>query len=66
MCSDLLDVREAAEYLKVKVPTLRKWRFERRLAVYKIGRNIRFKKGDLDALIQQSLIPALNAERGGR
>ena len=27
MDSDLMDIREAAKYLKLKVPTLRKWRF---------------------------------------
>ena len=58
MTSDLFNIREAAEYLTVKVPTLRKWRFERRLAVYKIGRTIRFKKSDLDALVEKSLLPS--------
>ncbi len=54
MDSDLLNIREAAEYLKQKVPTLRKWRVERRLPVYKIGRAVRFEKGDLDALIERA------------
>ena len=63
MDSELLDIREAAKYLKLKVPTLRKWRFERRLAIYKIGRAIRFKKTDLDALIEKSCLPAVERKR---
>ena len=62
MATELLDIREAAEYLKLKVPTLRKWCFERRLPVYKIGRTVRFKKGDLDALVEKSFQPATNTD----
>lgn len=58
MASDLLKIQEAAEYLRLTVPTLRKWRFEGRLPIYKIGRTIRFSKKDLDSLIENSLQPA--------
>ncbi len=63
MDSDLMDIREAAKYLKLKVPTLRKWRFERKLSIYKIGRTVRFKKADLDALIAKSCLPAMGKEK---
>ncbi len=57
MTSDLLKIPEVAQYLRLTVPTLRKWRFEGRLPVYKLGRAIRFNKKDLDDLIEYSLQP---------
>ncbi len=53
--TELFDVPEAASFLHVKEPTIRKWRFERKLPFCKIGRVIRFRKSDLEKIIQQSL-----------
>ena len=46
---------EAAEYLRLpSVGTLRVMVFKRRLPFYRIGRNLRFKKSELDRLLDLS------------
>lgn len=48
---------QAAEYLGMKVTTLRQWRFLSRGPVYlKIGRSVRYRREDLDAFLQQSAV----------
>ena len=62
----LLDVKEAAEMLGLKPSTLYQWAYERRLPVVKLGRTLRFRLSDIQALIAQSVRPALavwNEER---
>jgi excisionase family DNA binding protein len=51
----LLDVKEAAKMLSVKVSTLRQWCYQRRIPVVKLlGRAVRFRESDLVRLIQES------------
>lgn len=48
----LLDEREAAEYLRVAVGTLRRWRWAGKPPAFiKIGGRVRYDVQDLDALI---------------
>ncbi len=63
----LLDVREAAALLAVKPSTIYQWSYERRIPVVKLmGRALRFRLSDLEALISRSLRPPLRKEtRGG-
>lgn len=48
---------QAADYLGMKVTTLRQWRHLSRGPIYlKIGRSVRYRREDLDAFLQQSAV----------
>ena len=49
----LFTVAEAAAYLGISRWTLYRWVSQRRVAVVKLGRAVRFDKEDLDKLIEQ-------------
>jgi excisionase family DNA binding protein len=51
---ELLNAREAAEYLHVSENTIRQWIWQRRLPVVKLGRAVRLKKSDLDQIINSN------------
>jgi excisionase family DNA binding protein len=58
----LLDVHEAAALLAVKPTTLYQWAYQRRIPVVKLfgpRGALRFRRSDIDALVAQSLRPAL-------
>jgi excisionase family DNA binding protein len=59
----LLSTVEAAAYLDTADHTLEVWRSTRRHAIpyIKIGRNVRYRKSDLDKWMQSRLV-AVNAE----
>jgi excisionase family DNA binding protein len=60
----LLDVREAAELLSMKVSTLYEWSYERRIPVVKLfGRALRFRLSTILKLIADSERPALRVEK---
>ena len=44
---DYLTQSEAAIFLKVSLPTLIKWKKERKIPYYQMGRTIKFKKSEL-------------------
>jgi excisionase family DNA binding protein len=60
--SELLDVRESAEYLRLKVSTLRAWILQRRIPFVRLGRRVFLLKATLDRLIERGTVPA-RAER---
>ena len=46
-----LNTKEAAEYLRTKPKQVRKWVYQGRIKAYKLlGKNLRFKKSELDLL----------------
>ena len=45
--------QEAAEHLRISVPTLYRFTAQGRLACYHVGRSRRYNRADLDALPQQ-------------
>jgi excisionase family DNA binding protein len=49
-----LTIQEAANYLKLSVPTIRKYIRLKKLIYYRQGRIIRFKKDDLDNFLSKS------------
>lgn len=49
-----LDAKEAANYLRVSVASLHNMVFLRQVPSYKLGRRLRFKRTDLDLLIEAS------------
>jgi len=59
MTDRLLNADEAAALLGLKASTLYQWSYERRIPVVKIGRALRFKLSDLQAIISRCERPAL-------
>lgn len=55
---ELLTLPEAAGILKLKVSTLRAWILRRKVPYIKLGRSIRLRRSDIDALIEDALVPA--------
>jgi len=55
MANEWLTIKEAANYLKVSVPTI--WRYIRlgQLTAYRRGRIVRLKKSDLDNFLQPNV-----------
>jgi excisionase family DNA binding protein len=56
--SELLTVAEAANLLRLKPSTMRAWILRRRLPYCKVGRLVRIRRTDVDALIASSVVPA--------
>ena len=62
----LVPERDAASYLHMAVPTLRKWRvFGDGPPFYKLGRNIRYDIADLDAWIAARRYTSTSAVQNG-
>jgi excisionase family DNA binding protein len=59
----LLTLRECAEQTGHRISTWRAWVLHRRVPVYRIGRSVRISEADLEKLIEQSRVPAREAER---
>jgi excisionase family DNA binding protein len=55
---DLLNVNEAAAMLHLRPSTIRSWILDRRIPHVKLGSHVFLKRSDLEALIDQSVIPA--------
>jgi excisionase family DNA binding protein len=54
-----LDLNGAAQYFQMSPETIRRWTKSGQLASYKIGRDYRFKKEDLDSFIERhKVVPA--------
>ncbi len=51
----LLTVRDAAKLLSCSEAAIRKWIYQRRLPVVKVGRLTRLRMGDLEALVASGL-----------
>jgi excisionase family DNA binding protein len=58
MESQLLTVKEAATRLRLKPTTIRAWILNRKIQYAKIGGRVFIRSADIDALIDQNLIPA--------
>lgn len=57
----LLTLMQAAEYLNVTEPWMRRAVGERRIAYVKLGKLLYFKRSDLDAYIEANTITAEDA-----
>jgi excisionase family DNA binding protein len=62
---DLLNTRQAAEVLNVSVTTMRRMIQARRFPVVRFGGKVegillRVRRGDLDAYVRSSILPAAN------
>ena len=58
MSSDLLSVDESATFLKLKSSTIRDWILRRQIPFVKLGRRVFLRRGDLETLITNSVVPA--------
>jgi excisionase family DNA binding protein len=56
--SGLLTIDEAARLLRLKPSTIRDWLYKRRIAFVKLGGRVFLRRGDVESLIAQSIIPA--------
>lgn len=54
----LLTIGEASAILRLRPSTLRAWILRRKLPYCKVGRLVRIRRGDVDALIAASIVPA--------
>ena len=50
---DLISRKETASFLKISLPTLRKWTVVGRLKSYKIGGRIRYKKSEVKTALKE-------------
>jgi excisionase family DNA binding protein len=63
MDSDLLTVPETAALLRLKPSTIRSWVCQRRISYVKLGRLVRIRRSDVEALIAGSVVPAPGENR---
>jgi excisionase family DNA binding protein len=54
----LITVPEAASLLRLKPSTVRSWILTRRIPYAKLGRLVRIRRADVEALIAASIVPA--------
>lgn len=54
----LLGVEESAQYLGLKAATIRRWVFERRVPIVKLGRRVLIRREVLEELIRRNERPA--------
>jgi excisionase family DNA binding protein len=65
--TELLTLPEASALLRLEVSTLRAWVLRRKIPYCKVGRLVRIRRADVDALISASVIPARSeAHREGQ
>jgi excisionase family DNA binding protein len=57
----LLTVKEAAQRLACTEAAIRKWLYQRRLPAVKVGRLVRLREADLEAVIARGVRPRLEA-----
>ena len=57
--SDLLNIPEGADFLRLSVHTVRLWVFQKRIPVVRLGRRVFLKREDLLAMIEQGRQPAV-------
>lgn len=56
--NQLLTVKQTAELLACTEAAIRKWIYQRRLPVVKVGRLTRLRLSDVEAVIDRNLRPA--------
>ena len=58
MSPDLLTIPETAALLRLKPSTVRAWVLRRKLPYCKVGRLVRIRRSDIEAVIVASSVPA--------
>ena len=65
MDSDLLTVPEAAALLRLKTSTIRAWTCQRKIPFVKLGRLVRIRRSDAEAVIALGVVPADRTNHSG-
>ena len=60
---ELLTFRETSEWIRVKIPTLRKWAAQRKMPVVRIGRGLRVPASWVRDQIRQGYQPVIHRDR---
>jgi len=58
MDSNLLTVPETAALLRLKISTIRAWVLQRKIRYVKLGRLVRIRRSNAEALITSSIVEA--------
>lgn len=61
--NELVDVRQAAALLGLKVSTIRAWLARRKLPFVRCGRAIRISREALDRFVTENTVPARESRR---
>jgi excisionase family DNA binding protein len=61
--NELMDVKQAAALLGLKVSTIRAWLARRRLPFVRCGRAIRIRREALERFITENTVPARESRR---
>ena len=56
--NELLTLVEAAALLRLRPATLRDWVLRRKIPYCKVGRLVRLRRADIEAVINRGLVPA--------
>jgi excisionase family DNA binding protein len=64
MDSELLTVPEAAALLRLKPSTIRAWVCQRKIGFVKLGRLVRIRRIDAEAVIAAGLVPVSTGNGG--
>lgn len=59
--ADLLTVKQAASILGLQESTVRKWVLSRRLGVVRLGRSVRLRRDEVEALISRNYVSPIVA-----
>ena len=54
----LLTLKESADWLGLRVPTLRDWIWRRKIPYVKLGRSVRIAEETIEQLIAEGTVPA--------
>jgi excisionase family DNA binding protein len=55
MMTDIMTIKEVADYLKINEKTIYKLAKEKRIPAFKVGGNWRFKKNTIDEWIEKNM-----------
>lgn len=61
--NQLLKPEEVGALLKIKEGTIRRWIFQRRIPVVRVGRAVRIRVEDVERLVRDGLTPAIGDRR---
>lgn len=62
MLTNLIGIKETAEYTGLQVSTIYKWVHTRQIPYYKVGRRVKFRKSEIEDWIQQKHVEQVNLD----
>jgi len=63
--TQLLDIHETAEMLRLKVSTIRAWVLQRRIPYVKLGGRVLFLRGECEAFIRAGMVAPDHRSKAG-